>query len=263
VTYQVYAIRYAYRDGRRAEHFYGSIDHPDDPMPLSYYVWLVAGDGVAVVVDTGFTRETAARRGRTYVVAPAEGVRALDIDPGSVGSVVLTHLHYDHAGCAADFDGATYVLQDDEMRFWTGRHAARVGGGLIGGHGLVDPDDVALLCAANFLGRITWVDGDGEVLPGLTVHKVGGHTAGMQVVRVVTEDGPVVLASDATHFYENIRTDRPYSVVDSVPGAHAAFDRVRALADDPNLIIPGHDPAVMDNFPAARADLEGIVARIA
>ena len=52
--------------------------------------------------------------------------------------------------------------------------------------------------------RVTFHSGDGEVAPGVTVHRVGGHSDGLQVVRVETARGPVVLASDAAHYYGNL-----------------------------------------------------------
>ena len=130
------------------------------------------------------------------------------------------------------------------MAFWTGRHAAAVGMP----HRVVVPSDVTYLCQANFDSRILWVDGECDLRPGISVHLVGGHTRGMQVVRVQTAAGAVVLASDASHFYENIGSDRPYSIIDSVPGALDAFQLVRELASDADLIIPGHDPTVLDRF---------------
>jgi glyoxylase-like metal-dependent hydrolase (beta-lactamase superfamily II) len=259
MTYQVYALRYAYRDARRQEHFYGAVDRPDELMPISYFVWLIVGDGAAVVVDTGFTAEEAAQRGRTYVIAPHDAVRALGFAPETIDTVVLTHLHYDHAGCAPAFTAASFVLQESEMAFWTGRHAAA-----LGMPHLVVPADVTYLCQANFDERIQWVDGDREILPGISVHLVGGHTRGMQVVSVQTAAGTVVLASDSTHFYENIHTNRPYSIIDSVPGALDAFEAVRGLTSDPALIIPGHDPAVLDRFPPVGPhELSGHVVLIA
>ena len=48
-----------------------------------------------------------------------------------------------------------------------------------------------------------------ELAPGIKLHLFGGHTMGLQCVRVETARGAVVLASDATHFYENLETERP------------------------------------------------------
>ena len=249
----VYVLRYAERRAERQHHFYGAVDGAADPMPISYFVWLIVGPYGPVLVDTGFTPATARRLGRSYVASPRDAVRAAGVDPDSLATVVLSHLHYDHAGCTADFPAASFVLQDREMAFWTGRHARQVASGLGLPH-LVLPDDVLAVCAANFAGRVRWVDGEAEIAPGISVHRVGGHTPGMQVVRVATALGHVVLASDASHFYENIERDRPFAVVDSVPGALQAFADVRSLASDPGLIIPGHDPSVLDRFPKADLD---------
>jgi glyoxylase-like metal-dependent hydrolase (beta-lactamase superfamily II) len=92
---------------------------------------------------------------------------------------------------------------------------------------------------------------------------VGGHAVGLQIVRVKTEKGNVVLASDATHFYANIEEDRPFSVITDLRQMYGAFDLVRSLADSLEHIIPGHDPQVMQRFPPARAGLEDIAVRIA
>jgi glyoxylase-like metal-dependent hydrolase (beta-lactamase superfamily II) len=100
-------------------------------------------------------------------------------------------------------------------------------------------------------------------VPGIEVHRVGGHSAGLQVVRVRTGRGNVVLASDATHFYANIEGDHPYSIVSDLAQMYGAFDLVRSLADSPAHLVPGHDPLVMQRFPPARKDLEGVAVRIA
>ena len=78
------------------------------------------------------------------------------------------------------------------------------------------------------------------------------------MVRVETEKGNVVLASDATHFYANLEEDRPFSIVHNLSRMYGAFDLVRSLADAPALVVPGHDPRVMQRFPAARKGLEGV-----
>lgn len=83
---------------------------------------------------------------------------------------------------------------------------------------------------------------------------MGGHSRGLQAVRVRTARGWVVLASDTSHFYENFATRRPFPIVVDVEDALAGFDRLYALADSPDHIIPGHDPLVMQAYPTVSPD---------
>jgi glyoxylase-like metal-dependent hydrolase (beta-lactamase superfamily II) len=255
--YSVYAVKYATREARSGEHFYGGDPH-DAPMPMDYYVWAVVSPERTIVVDAGFTAEVAARRGRKYLRCPTEGLEALGIDCARVPYIILTHLHYDHVGNLEKFPEATYVVQEAEMAFWTGRYAGRDHFRTI-----VEVDDIAYLVRENFEGRLRFVAGSEEIVPGIEVHRTGGHSAGLQVVRVKTGRGSVVLASDATHFYANIEQDRPYRIVSDLPRMYGSFDLVHALADSSAHMVPGHDPLVMERFPAAGKKLEGVAVRIA
>lgn len=256
-TYAVYAVKYATRDARRSENFYLGDPH-DGPMPMDYFVWAAVSPEHTVVVDTGFTAAVAARRQRTHLRTPMDGLHLIGIDAAHVRHVILTHLHYDHVGNLDGFPAATFHVQESEIAFWTGRHASR---GAF--RALVEPDDVLFLVRENFARRVHYIRDTEEIVPGITAHRVGGHAAGLQVVRVPTARGNVVLASDATHFYANIDEDRPFSLVHTLPEMYDAFDTVRALADSPAHIVPGHDPLVMERYPAAEPGLDGIAARIA
>jgi glyoxylase-like metal-dependent hydrolase (beta-lactamase superfamily II) len=255
--YEVYAVKYATREARSSEHFHGGDPH-DGPMAMDYFVWAAVSDEHTVVVDSGFSAEVAEKRQRTHLRCPTDGLEALGIDCARLPLVVLTHLHYDHVGNLDKFPAADFVVQDDEMAFWTGRYASR-------GHfrHIIEVEDVVHLVRANFAGRLRFVAGTCEILPGITVHRVGGHAAGLQVVRVSTAQGNVVLASDATHYYGNIEEDRPYSIVKDLAEMYEAFDIVRSLADSPEHIIPGHDPLLMQRFPPPSKELEGVAVRIA
>jgi glyoxylase-like metal-dependent hydrolase (beta-lactamase superfamily II) len=109
--------------------------------------------------------------------------------------------------------------------------------------------------------RVRFHDGEGEVAPGVTVHLIGGHTMGMQAVRVKTRGGWLVLASDASHFYANMEQTRPFPIVWSVAGMVEGYGRLRALAESPQHVIPGHDPLVMERYPAVQG-AEGIAVRL-
>lgn len=255
-VYEVYAVKYAYHARKAAENFIGGDPH-DGPMPLDYFVWLVRGDGRELVVDTGFSAAVAARRGRDHLRCPTEGLRMLGVEAQAVRDVVITHLHYDHVGNFDLFPAATFHLQDEELAYATGRHMARPVFS-----GAFDVEDVVGMVRNVYRGRVRFHDGDAELLPGLSVHLIGGHTKGLQVVRIATRRGWLVLASDASHFYANMEQSRPFPIVYSVADMVEGYDRLRQLAQSPAHIIPGHDPEVLRRYPAPREDLKGIAARL-
>ena len=113
-----------------------------------------------------------------------------------------------------------------------------------------------------FSGRLRF-HGESEALaPGLSLHHIGGHTMGMQAVRVWTRRGWVVLASDAAHYYANIEEGRPFPIVYNLGDVFDGYATMRRLASSPRHIVPGHDPLVMQRYPAARPGLEGIAVRL-
>jgi len=187
--------------------------------------------------NTGFFAAVAAKRGRQHLRCPTEGLRLLGVDAASVKDVVITHLHYDHVGNFELFPKASFHLQDLEMRYATGRYM---------GHEC-------------FRGAF---EVDAELMRGVSVHLVGGHTMGLQVVRVATRRGAVVLASDASHFYANMEQARPFPIVWSVAAMVDGYGRLRELAESPAHIIPGHDPLVMQRYPAPARELEGLAVRL-
>jgi glyoxylase-like metal-dependent hydrolase (beta-lactamase superfamily II) len=254
--YELYAIKYAHHARRRSENFIGGDPH-DGPMPLDYFVWLIRGDGREVVVDTGFSAAVARKRGRDHIRCPTEGLKLLGTQPKSVKDVVVTHLHYDHVGNFDLFPAATLHLQDLEMRYATGRYMAHECF-----RGAYDLEDVVGMVRRVYEDRVRFHDGDAELAPGISLHLIGGHTMGLQVVRVRTRRGWMVLASDASHFYANMEQIRPFPIVWSVADMVEGYRRLRSLADSPAHIIPGHDPLVMERYPAPAPALQGVAVRL-
>jgi glyoxylase-like metal-dependent hydrolase (beta-lactamase superfamily II) len=256
-TWQIYAVRYAHHERTARENFLGGDPHDDSPMPMDYFVWALVSAGRTIVVDTGFAEPMARKRGRIYLKPPAEGLRAIGIDPAKVKDVLITHMHYDHCGNDDLFPEARYHLQDREMRFCTGRAMT---------HPFTrfpfEEDDVVAMVRRLFNGRVVFHDGDEEIAPGLSVHHVGGHTMGMQIVRVATRRGFVVLASDASHYYANMERGLPYPIAYNALEVMEGYRRAYSLAESREHVIPGHDPLVLARYPAAAPELKGWIARL-
>ena len=255
-VYELYAVRYAFHERTQELNFLDP-PNPHEVMPIDYYVWAAVSDELTVVIDTGFKAETAAARGRTFLRCPSEGLSEIGVDVAAVKDVIVTHFHYDHIGNFDLFPKATFHLQDREMAFATGRH-------------MLDPgiaksfnvDDVVGMVRHVFGGRVSFNDGDVEFAPGMSLHHIGGHTPGLQVVRVMTKRGFVVVASDACHLYANMETRNPYPIIFDLDDMLAGYGRLEELADTPDHIVPGHDPLVMDRYPAVSKALKGIAVRL-
>jgi glyoxylase-like metal-dependent hydrolase (beta-lactamase superfamily II) len=252
-AYQLYAIRYGHHPRKAAENFIGGDDHVTD-MPLDYFVWAIVGAGRTFVLDTGFDPEVARRRGRITTRPIEQGLKAIGVEPGSVQDVIVSHMHYDHAGNLGAFPNARFHIQDAEMAYCTGRCMC---------HGIMrmpfEAQDVASMVHKVFEGRVQFHEGTAELAPGITLHKLGGHTKGLQVVRVKTERGWVVLASDAAHLYANLDRNHPFPVLADVGDYLEGLNTVRKLASSLDHIIPGHDPQVLTDYPAVQPGLEGVV----
>lgn len=249
MTWDLYAIRYATNPRRLARDNF--IAAPADPheaaMPMDYYVWCAVKDGQAVVIDSGADAKMCTTRGNDFLRCPTEGLASIGVDATRVETVISTHLHWDHAGNYDKFPRARFHAQACEIAHATGpcmckpflRRA-------------YDVEHVVGFVRLLYADRVTFHEQESEVLPGITVRQVGGHAPGLQVVRVHTKKGWVVLASDAMHFRANAETGNPFPVIVNVQ------DYLDALAILPKLgvdVIPGHDPEVMARYPSVAPDV--------
>ena len=257
-TYEVLAVKYAERIHRtRAESFINADDHLS-PHPMDYFVWVVRNARRTIVVDTGFDQAEADTRGRTILRSPAAALLDVGIDAAAIDDVVITHLHYDHAGTLSAFPKARFHLQAAEMAFATGpcmcepylRHPFTA-------------DHICAMVRNVFSGRVVFYDGDAEIAPGITAHKIGGHSRGLQALRVMTESGPVVLASDAAHYYETFELEKPFIIVVDMEAMLKGYGTLKRLAgDDAKRVIPGHDPLVLERYPPLTSASAGIVHKL-
>lgn len=246
--WEIFAIRYADRNARvRADSFIFDDNH-DAPHAMDYSMWLLRRGAEVILVDTGYDTAEAQARGRPIRLDPVAALAPLGVTPDSVTQVIVTHLHYDHAGGLHLFPNATLHMQAAEMAYATGPCMC---------HDVLRmPFTAEHVCEAVrrlYAGKVIFHDGDAQVAEGVTVHCIGGHSRGLQAVRVRTQSGWMVLASDAAHFYENLWLRKPFPIVVDLQDMLDGFETLERLASRRDLVVPGHDPLVSRLFPAGPA----------
>ena len=221
-------------------------------MPLDYFIWLIKGRDRTYVIDTGFDAQV----GRTtFESAPGDTRRScsrrIGTGPEQISDVIVTHLHYDHAGNRELFSRAPFMCRIGRWRCCHGPMHVPFGAGAY-----FDVRDISAMVERVFSQRVVFHDGDCELAPGLSLHRIGGHTAGLQIVRVWTRRGWLVLASDASHFYANMEQGR-FPIVYNVGDMYEGHRRCYELAGRSENVIPGHDPLVMQRYPVPQPSLRG------
>jgi glyoxylase-like metal-dependent hydrolase (beta-lactamase superfamily II) len=243
--YEVYALRYATIPNFPVSGLVAGAD-PSRHMDIAMMVWLVEGNGRHILVDAGFYRDQFMKQWKPAdYVRPSELISRVGLKAEDITDLIVTHLHWDHADGVDLFPKARTWIQKDELEYYAGSAWQSRGT-----HGGIDPDDVLALVKLNTQGRVGLVNGDAqEILPGITCYTGGKHTYASQFVSVNTASGIVVLASDNMYLYENLDKHVPIAQTLDAASNLRAQDRMKQLAADPRLIVPGHDPAVMSRFP--------------
>ncbi|MCA0998289.1 N-acyl homoserine lactonase family protein [Alloyangia pacifica] len=247
--WEVHAVKYADRNARVRGDSFVFDDRHDVAHPMDYFIWVLRQGDRVILVDTGYDEAEADARGRPIRLDPRNALAPLGIKPEAVESVIVTHLHYDHAGGLHLFPNARLHIQAAEMAYATGPCMCH--------DTLRMPFSATHICETVkrlYSGNVIFHDGDAEVAEGLTVHRIGGHSRGLQAVRVRTSVGWLVLASDAAHFYENFQSRKPFPIVVDMQDMLDGFVTIERLASRPELIVPGHDPLIMSSFPRDKAD---------
>ncbi len=255
-TYEVYALRYASREGEKAREYYGfhRYGEPNAPCPLDYFFWLARNDHRTILVDCGYSKDRAREKGRYTQNHPnndaLETLSYLGVRPEDVDHVVLSHMHQDHVGNVNRFPNATFSMARKEFDFWTGPYGARELPATS-----VDSYEVGLVKDLLRDDRLHFVEDSETLFPGVQATRLGGHTPGQLMTEVTGTSGQVVLASDAIHFYEEMEADRPFWFFCDLEGTYRAYQLFRDLNARPDTsVVPGHDPAVMRKFRPVHPD---------
>ncbi|MEN2738439.1 N-acyl homoserine lactonase family protein [Microbacterium sp. X-17] len=245
-AYEVYALKYGSTTVRKSGKYHRFADYrdPDAEVALDFYFWLLRSPARTVLVDCGYDDVRTAARGYLQDAHPLALLESVGVAATDVDHVVLSHLHFDHIGNVDLFPRATFSVARAELDYWTGPFADRR---MICESG--DRVEIERVVDLQRAGRVRLVEGTTELFPGVEVTPMRGHTPGQLLTRVTTRDGVVVLASDAIHFYEEMRLDRPYWIFHDLEGMYHGYELLRRWEREPGTtIVAGHDPAVMSMF---------------
>ncbi|MEZ5189974.1 MAG: N-acyl homoserine lactonase family protein, partial [Schumannella sp.] len=238
---------------------YGLYHEEDGPIGLDYFVWILRSAQRTILVDTGFSTAGGEARKRTMLTHPTLIWKALGITPEQAPPIVLTHAHFDHAGNLDHFPASQIVMAEAELDFWQGPQAHRA---LF--HHSVEDSELEHLARVRAEGRLTTFRGRHTVAPGVELVEVGGHTPGQCIVIVTTAEGPVVLASDAVHFYEELERGMPFMSVADLVAMYDGFDLLNGMLADGSaaVVVSGHDPSTLERFDPLGEPLPGEAAVI-
>jgi len=211
-------------------------------FPVPAYV--VEAGRERILIDTGLHPDAVSDAERRYGRPDALGPVRLELEASvsdqldltTVTRVVLTHLHYDHAGGLALLPPSIPVVV--QQREWEAGHdAAAVA------RNFYQPADYAPVAD-----RVTLVDGDHDLLGdgSIVLLSTPGHTPGHQSVRVGER---LVIGGDVTHFASGLEDHRFPVFGDDVNAQTASAERLRALRDAGALVLPGHDPDILSPGP--------------
>jgi N-acyl homoserine lactone hydrolase len=233
----LYALQNGFMGATRSLLFYGEFTEARTQIPITAYV--VRTTDAVILYDTGVSPRAVPGLVRNDTLARftdedllVHRLDGLGLEPKDIDLVVLSHLHYDHAGGAELFRDSELVAQKDEYAY---------------AH--YPPSFFAsYYYRKNFdLPGYRWrlLDGDTELAPGVTAIRSDGHTPGHQSLLVeLPESGPVILAGDSCYWQEHIDQERVPGVVWDPTRALHSIKKLKTLARlTGGRIFPSHDPA--------------------
>jgi glyoxylase-like metal-dependent hydrolase (beta-lactamase superfamily II) len=229
-TWSVEPLELGRRTAHRAWFYYLSDD--GSALEIAYRVWLLRSENELILVDTGPPLEEGARRGLRDIRSVDDALLEAGVRTGDIRTVVLTHMHWDHASSADRFTNARFHVQRAELDFFMGiAHDHPVTARFFSHR-----DMLASLVRS---GRVEIVDGDHDLRPGIRLIRVGGHTPGSQIVVVACPGGCEVVAGDAIPLNRNYTDLVPNGIFVNIIDAIAGLRTVRALG--PSKVYTGHD----------------------
>ncbi len=213
---------------------------PEERIRFPVPAYVVETETERILIDTGLHPGACADGPAHYGGSPTMSLFALEldrpvaeqVDPATITKIVLTHLHYDHAGGLSLLPSSIPIVV--QRREWeAGGDRAAIERNFFYPRDYIDDEREVIL-----------VDGDHDLLGDGSIELLvtPGHTPGHQSVRI-GED--LIIGADVTHFAAGLDDHRFPSFADDHAEQRRSAERLRALRDSGASVIPGHDPKVL------------------
>jgi glyoxylase-like metal-dependent hydrolase (beta-lactamase superfamily II) len=252
--YEIYALKFASLKFKFPVTFFAVGSTSKDSVQPCYIVYLLTGkNGKNILVDAGFTETPPVYNMESFnYTRPDEMLKKINLDPASITDIILTHPHWDHIGGIDLFPNAMVWMQEQDFNYFVGT-AWQKGGDASG----FNSRDVVKIIQKNIAGKLTLVKGDSvEILPGISVFTGSKHTYESQYVLVGTGNEKVIVASDNSWLYYNMVSLLPIPLTFDTNAYLQNLKRMKAMVENIDLILPGHDPLVFSKFKVVN---EGVV----
>jgi N-acyl homoserine lactone hydrolase len=231
---------------------YGAHNKCTTRIPFTYT--LIRGGGRNILFDCGYAHQ---KWNEVYGIsnyeAPQTILGKVGVSPEQVDSVIIGHMHFDHAGNLEAFPKATIYIQKAELTGWV--WALGLGADFKWITAAVDPDDIIDTMKAAAEGRVVLVDGDQEIAPGVRlINAQDTHTFGTQMAAVNTAKGTYCLTGDACYWYENAEKMIPIGYASgSQVNQLLSIKKAREIAGGIERLVPGHDDQVFSRHTSRAA----------
>jgi N-acyl homoserine lactone hydrolase len=260
--HSIWVLEYGFVDRFPASNLFAAQPN-EGHRRMPYCFALVRSADRCVLVDNGFADEATYRRlsakyGRTEWAAPVDVLGRIGVSAAQVDTVILTHNHFDHAGCTGAFPNAHVYIQEREVEQYRAALARPRRFEYLTRS--CEPELLAVLAERDRVGLVTYVDGAATIAPGLAVRPAfDTHTAGSQVVVIANEaDGDWVFAGDNVYSYENLEGlhgDGILAPIAMTTGSatgwlHFVDAMLDSVGGETRRIIPFHESRVWERFPS-------------
>lgn len=206
-------------------------------------IWYIQGSKGNIIVDLGPPDPAQCQENhnmeitRTEEQEPLNAIASVGLSPEDVRTVILTHLHWDHALGFHLFKNATFLIQKKEMEYAIAPFPCHLP--------VYHEKSTGKPQFVDYLDRIKVIDGDHQVEDGVTCIFIPSHTPGFQGVLVNTEKGKYFIAGDAVGLFENWETipHVPSGIFNNLSQYYESIEKIERISD---VVLPGHDGKIFD-----------------